>query len=160
MDLFGIVASNSEKEFYSAINKSNINVVNEFGQNLLHEAVANNSTKLGLELIRRGIDVNHQDSEGSTPLHYAGMHQTEELARAILEAGGNPSIKDVFGNNALAAAVVHPQRNDKIVKMMFQHGADPRSKNKAGVSPLDFAKQIKAKRLIALLEGQDKRSGG
>jgi uncharacterized protein len=160
MDVFQIVRRNSEAEFYSVIDNTDINQVNEFGQNLLQEAVAAKNTKLAGELIQRGINVNHQDSQGQTPLHFTGIHQTEELARAILEAGGDPSIKDVFGNSALWAAVVKPKRNYEIVRLMLQHGPDPHSRNKAGMSPLDFARQIKSERLIALLEGRDAQATG
>lgn len=158
MDVFQVVRRNSEAEFYSVIGTIDINVANEFGQNLLHEAVAAKNTKFGLELIKRGIDVNHQDSQGQTPLHFTGIHQTEELARAILAAGGNPSIKDVFGNTPLWSAVVKPKRNYEIVHLIMQHRPDPNSKNKAGKSPLDFAKQIGSERLIAMLEGRETKN--
>jgi ankyrin repeat protein len=156
VDLFDVVSSNDANAFKRAIGKVDINIVNESGENLLHEAVASGSTKLGLELIRRGINVNQQDSDGQTPLHYAGIHQTEELAKAILEAGGNPSIKDGWGNTPLWSAVINPKCSFDLVKLIVSYGPDPLSKNKAGASPMSLAKEMKSKRLIAILEGREK----
>jgi uncharacterized protein len=72
---------------------------------LLRAAVAARNTKIGLELIRRGIDVNRRDREGATPLQYTGTYQMVELARAMLDAGGDPRPKDRFGNTPLWSAV-------------------------------------------------------
>lgn len=152
-EIFDAVRHNRQDAFRSLLASADLNGVNEFGQNLLHVAIASKNTDAGLELIRRGVKVDQVDSQGQTPLHYAGIHQNEELARAILNAGADPSIKDVHGNGPLWSAVVKPKRNYEIVRLILQYGPDPRSKNKAGMSPLDFAKQIKSERLIALLEG-------
>jgi ankyrin repeat protein len=74
-----------------------------------------------------------------------------ELALAMLDAGGDPRPKDRFGNTPLWSAVVNAKRNLGLVDMLMRHGADPHGKNKAGRSPLDFARQIGSEPVIALL---------
>lgn len=152
MDIFQTVKLNQEREFSSAIDKTEINVINEFGQNMLHMAVAGGANSIGKELVRRGIEVNRQDSKGQTPLHYAAVHASSELAKAILEAGGDVSIKDSYGNTPLWSAVFNARGKHDLVKLMMRFGPDPKSKNKAGKSPLDFARQINDEALIAILE--------
>jgi ankyrin repeat protein len=93
----------------------------------------------------------HQLRCAGIGLHYAGTYQMVELARAMLDAGGDRRPKDRFGNTPLRSAVVHPKRYLELVDMLMRHGADPHSKNKAGRSPLDFTRQIGSEPLIALL---------
>lgn len=154
MDLFQNVRLNEEREFFSNIDKVDINIVSQSGGNLLHTAVASKNVKLALELIKRGINVNHPDSQGQTPLHHAATFQLKELVEAILKAGGKTSVRDIHGNTPLWAAVVKPKRDYEIVKLLVEHGGDPGTKNKAGKSPLDFARQINSEALIAMLEGR------
>jgi ankyrin repeat protein len=159
MDIFHIVRSNDEKAFDAAIDTADLNAVDSSGLNRLHYAVARKSTKFALELVRKGINVNHRDSQGQTPLHYAATHQDAQLMEAILKAGGNVSILDVHGNSPLWAAVVKPKRNLEIVRMLVDHGGDPNRKNKAGKSPLEFAKQLNSEPLISLLSGGARAAG-
>ena len=151
MDIFQLIRLNEKDDFFSAIDQININMVNEFKQNLLHEAVGHGSNKIGRELIKRGINVNHQERNGQTPLHYSALHKNYELARCILENGGDVNIRDVHGNNALWTAVFNAKGDYKMVELFLEFGGDVYTKNKYGRSPFDFAKQIKSEALIKLL---------
>jgi len=53
------------------------------------------------ELLRRGAEVNAQDSRGRTALTAAAMGGHVEVARALIEAGADPNIQDDLRNNAL-----------------------------------------------------------
>src|SRR5687768_12623996 len=98
VDIFQAVRLDDRKSFRSGIDGASINVTNEFGQNLLHEAAGWGNVALGEELIARGVNVNHQDSVGQTPLHYAAEHKNLRIAEAILRSGGKLDISDQFGN--------------------------------------------------------------
>ena len=104
-DVFDLVILNNRDEFLSAVSSATINQCNEWGENLLHKAVAYNNTELGEEAIRRGIDVNHQNEDGETPLHYAAAHRNLAVAKRIVEAGGNVNTCDRHGNSPLWTAV-------------------------------------------------------
>ncbi len=101
IDIFQIVRLNELDNYYSVIDKFDINIVNEHSENLLHEAVAGNHIEITVDLISRGINVNQQGEKGMTPLQYAISNNRIELARAIIDAGGNINIRDNYGNNAL-----------------------------------------------------------
>jgi uncharacterized protein len=151
MDIFQIVICNETEDFYSCIDLIDINIKNEDDANLLHKAIAYNHTDIGIELIRRGINVNCQDSEGLTPLHCTAWYKNYEIAKLILDNGGNINIKDIHGNAPLWAAVFNAKGDYRVVELLLKYGANPHHKNKYGKSPLDFAQQIKDQQLITLL---------
>lgn len=151
-DIFQAVRLNEVDIYNSAINDLDINCLNGYHQNLLHEAIGSNNMLLGLDLISRGINVNQQDYNGQTSLHFAAEWRSYELAKAIIDAGGDPNIKDVHQNNALWTAVFNAWDRYEIVELYKKAGADPHSKNKANSSPLDFALKINDKNLIAILD--------
>jgi ankyrin repeat protein len=151
-DLFQIVRLGDKARFFSLIERAEIDQLNEFGQNLLHEAIAGKNTELGEELIRRGINVNQQDPRGQTPLHYSALHKNPALAKKIIENGGDLGLLDAHGNQPLWTAVFNAKEDYEIVSLFRRCGGNPRHTNKHGRSPLDFAKQIGNQTLIAILE--------
>lgn len=151
-DVFQAVRLNDVYVYNQLIAEIDINVLNENGQNLLHEAIAHSNTLLGLDLISRKIDINHQDVNGQTPLHFAAMYNSYELAEVIIKKGGNVNIKDIHQNNALWTAVFNAKGKYEIVRLYTEARGSANSKNASQRSPLDFAKQINDEVLIALLE--------
>ncbi len=151
-DIFQIVRCGEFEIYKSEIDKLDINVINEFGQSLLHEAITSKREEIALDLISRGIDVNRKDSKEQTALHFLGFHPNIKITENILENGGDLSIKDVYGNTPLWYAVFNARGNYDLVKTLLKLKPDVNSKNKAGRSPLDFANQIKDNALISLLK--------
>lgn len=132
--------------------KDNLNLINEFGQNLLHEAIAHGNDEVSIALIELGIDLNHQDSKGQASLHYAAARNQAEVVARILTQGGDVTVTDSFGNQPLWTAVFNARGNYRTVSALLAHGADTAHRNKAGRSPLDFAQQIQDTELILLLK--------
>ena len=151
IDIFQIVRLNEPDNYYSVINKFDINLLNEQNQNLLHEAIASKSNEIAFDLISKEINVNQKDDKGQTPLQYAAAHNQINLARQIINAGADVNIRDNFGNNALWTAVFNAHGSYELVKLILEKKGDAFTKNNAGRSPLDFANQINDKNLIDLL---------
>jgi uncharacterized protein len=130
-----------------------IDIVDQDGRNLLHEAIAWKNVEAGLELIARGINVNARDKDGFTPLHFASIHQNAAIARAILSNGGDPSITNRHGNTPLWDAVQNARGNYETVRVFAEFGCAEiaRQKNRYGRSPLDFANQIGDATLAAII---------
>ena len=53
-------------------------------------------------LISQGADVNHQDSMGGTPLHYAAISRCPYSVSALLECGAAPCVLDNLGRTPLS----------------------------------------------------------
>lgn len=149
MNIFGALRRN-EPEYYANTDRVDINI-KEFGQNLRHQAIAQRKTQIALDLIDRGIDLNCQDHNGQTPLHFLGMHPNRELADRILESGGNLSVRDIYGNTPLWTAVANPKRDYDLIQVLVDHGADPASTNNVGKAPIDVAEQSQDERLKSIL---------
>ncbi|HEY3490159.1 MAG TPA: ankyrin repeat domain-containing protein [Candidatus Deferrimicrobiaceae bacterium] len=76
---------------------------------------------------------------------------TIELARALLEAGADPSKADVWGVTPLFRAV--RQADARLVRLLLAFGADPAAKNPQGKSALDLAKESRLDYIAALFRG-------
>ncbi|AOR59892.1 ankyrin repeat domain-containing protein [Pectobacterium parmentieri] len=152
-DIFQSVRDGLNEELLAMVNIDNINIVNEYNQNLLHEAVACGNFILINRFIELGIDVNHQDNNGQTPLHYAAQRRMEDVGETILMNKGDVLVADKYGNQPLWTAVFNARGDYGMVCLLLKYHAVPDHKNHYGKSPLDFSRQIKDAKIISILEG-------
>ena len=89
-----------------------------------------------------------------TPLHYSAVLNQPEVARRILEHGGDPTITDIHGNAPLWYAVFNARGSYEVVDLLLARNANPNLKHKHGRSPLDFARQIGDETLIGKFESK------
>lgn len=153
-DVFQAVRRDERKLFHAIISQIDINVLNDRGQNLLHEAIACDNQELAEELVTRGVNINHQDENGQIPLHFAAHHHNAAIAELILKQKGRLDVEDKYGNQPLWTAVFDARGDYRMVKLFLGNGADPLHKNSAGRSPVDFAVQIKDQSLVSLLNSR------
>ncbi|WP_336960147.1 ankyrin repeat domain-containing protein [Chryseobacterium contaminans] len=151
--VFQFVRLNELDRVESEITTFNVNeFINDFGENLLHEAIAFKAIDILKFLLNCKIDINHSDKNGKTALHFSAAHNDFESTKLLLD---NELIEinktDKFGNNPLWVAVFNARGYYNIVKLLKDFGADPNSKNNNNKSPLDFAKQIGDDELIEIL---------
>lgn len=85
-----------------------------------------------------GKDVNMQDAEQRTPLHYAAAHDHAHIVRALLEAGASTSSRDTKENSPLHYAAGYGRVD--IVEIMLEGGADVTLKNATGKTAADLAR--------------------
>ncbi|KAL9610377.1 MAG: hypothetical protein Q9167_004917 [Letrouitia subvulpina] len=52
-------------------------------------------------LLNHGADVDHQDRQGSSALHYAAANARSETVAMLLDAGANPNLTDMYGSSPL-----------------------------------------------------------
>jgi ankyrin repeat protein len=150
--IFQIVRLNNLDQYFSLIEKININILNEYNLNLLHEAIAYQNNDIAIDLIKRGIDLDHRDKDGKTPLHYCANYLNIIIAKYIIDNGGDLNICDNFGNNPMWVAVFNSRGNYEMVKLFMNHNANYNNKNNANKSPLDFAIQIEDEELVQILQ--------
>jgi uncharacterized protein len=149
--IFQEVRFGSLEKYYSFIDSIDINILNERGGNLLHDAISYKKKEIALDLIAKGINVNQQGNKGMTPLQHALELKDYDVVYAIIEAGADVNIRDSYGNNSLWTAVINAG-DYGLVKLILEKGGDALTKNKAGRSPLDLANQIGDEQLIKLLK--------
>ena len=103
------------------------------------------------------VDLNNQDKDGLTPLHYASRKGFAEVVQALLEAGADPSVPENYGFTPLHEAAENGRR--EVAQLLLGAGADRGaalrktfSHFKAGFTPADVARAAGKKGLVKLLE--------
>jgi len=107
------------------------NLVNKNGQNLLHLVSSRNEDKAVFTyLMDKGLDINAQDVEGSTPLINASRGNALAVVQLLTEQIEDINGTDNKGRSALAMAV---SRNEpEVVKFLLDNGADVSTTDKSG----------------------------
>ena len=149
--IFSIVRNGLYEQYLKLIASFDINCQNEYGQNLLQEAIESNMDKIAIDLVNRKINVNHQDNKGFSSLHYCAQYHNMRIAELLLKHNANVNIADSYGNNPLWTAVFNARDNYQMVELLIKYGADAHNKNKASRSPIDFAAQIEDDYMLRIL---------
>jgi ankyrin repeat protein len=116
--------------------------VDRYGRTELHYAALDGDAEKIAELIVQGISPGAPDDDGRTPLHAAVQGGFFSACVALLEAGAPVNVRDANGNTPLSIAVFESRGRGDIIKLLRDHGADPRLANNHGVSPLKLALTI------------------
>ena len=116
--------------------KTNLNVISADGETLLMLAAINNQLSLADKLISKGADVN---KPGWTALHYAASKGHIEMIRLLLDQQAYLDAESPNGTTPLMMAASYGSAMS--VKLLLEEGADPRIKNKLGLTAMDMAKQ-------------------
>lgn len=151
-EIFSIIRVGTYEQYEKSIaGVVDIDCCNKYKQNLLQEAIAASKNDIAKDLINRDIDLNHQDSNGQVPLHYCAQYLNIEIARLLLSKNADINIEDAYGNNPLWTAVFNARGDYRMVELFIEYNANIYHLNKAGRSPLDFAKQIDDTKLVQIL---------
>jgi len=98
-------------------------------------------------MVGRGASVDYHGQHGKTPLHKACECAYPLLVKAICDAGGDPDIRDNYGETPLLAMAHTGQGNESIpkarrsetIQMMLSCGADVHAVNPRGRTCLHLA---------------------
>lgn len=93
-------------------------------------------------LIENKANINYQDKNGYTGLHFAAQEKNIDVTNLLLINQANPNIVDAHGNSPLWTAILNSKGNFVIVKLLMNYGADANHKNRYDRSPNDMAKSI------------------
>jgi len=97
-------------------------------------AAINNLLEAAELLIQKGAEVS---KKGWTPLHYAATKGHVQMMRLLMENDAYLDAESPNGTTPLMMAARYG--TPAAVKLLLEEGADPRIKNKLGLSALDFA---------------------
>ncbi|MBN3310849.1 ANR55 protein, partial [Amia calva] len=83
------------------------NIADKNGRLPLHAATAETDLRLMAVLLQQSTlcEINHQDNEGMTPLHWAAFHNRPQHIQALLQKGADPTLVDKDFKTALHWAV-------------------------------------------------------
>lgn len=121
---------------------SNPDVVDPDGRTALQAAAIDSKIDVAKILLKVGANVNFQDPNGWTALHFAAQAGSAELAGLLIEHGAVAETKDSHGNSPLFRAMFGAERDRSLIELLCTNGANPNSKNEAGVSAVDLAETM------------------
>ncbi|XP_069779180.1 ankyrin repeat domain-containing protein 55 [Narcine bancroftii] len=101
------------------------NIPDKNGRLPLHAATAENNVRLLALLLQQTTmcEINHQDSEGMTPLHWAAFHNRPQHVQALLQKGADPTLVDKDFKTALHWAV--QSGNRVMTSIILDHHLTP-----------------------------------
>ena len=116
--------------------KKKITTLDDTGRSDLHYAARDGDLAAVRKLVSLGADVNLQDKQGWTPLHFAAQALSKEVTTYLLAHGASVDLVDCYGNTPLFKATFASRGDGSVIRALRTAGADPRKKNKSGVSAL------------------------
>ena len=109
------------KKFYKLKSAEFLNIkdkrLNKEGMSPILYATKNKNLKLVLSLIDLGADINSQNDNGRTCLHFAVLNNDERMVKHLLIRGVNKYIKDNKNITPYTLAVL--TKNEKLAKLLY-----------------------------------------
>lgn len=98
--------------------------IGQNGESFLHAMVISRKIRKQTfdQLQTLGVDVNQQDTEGRTPLHYVAATCDYRFAELLLHAGASTDIQD--NQNRIAAALIaqcHWPEEEEFLQQLLKH---------------------------------------
>jgi len=101
-----------------------------------------NNTALLNWLIDNGANINHQDRNGFSALHFIGKAQHYDSAKILINKNANLELKDSNGNTPLMDAIFNSKGNYKIVNLSIESGANLDNVNNHEMTPRLLAESM------------------
>jgi len=116
-----------------------------------------NVATVAVMLLDAGADPNVDARHNGGPvLHRAVANGDIDTTRLLLDRGADPNAQDPVGKTPIHHAVA---KNQKLVKLLLAHSCDTTIQSNAGETPMDTARRLKKKGVIAILTdlGRERR---
>jgi ankyrin repeat protein len=106
----------------------------------LVEAVQNDDGATVAAVLKKHVDVNARENDGSTALAWASVRCNLQIATLLLKAGANPNLTNEQGIGPLYLAIANG--SPAIVELLLRKGADPNVTREDGETPLMTATRL------------------
>ena len=111
-----------------------VTVMGLAGEPSLPDAAEAQDTALIKRLFKNGADVNAEQVDGMTALHWAAYHDDAALGGRLLKNGASASAKNRYGITPLHLACLNG--NAVFIEALLRHGADPNASINGGETAL------------------------
>jgi len=93
-------------------------------------------------LIENGANINHQDKNGYSALHFAAQEKRIRIADLLLKHGASLELRDNHGNTPLWTAVFNARKDYELVKLYLKSRANLDNVNNFGRTPRQMAETM------------------
>ncbi|MDC6364523.1 MULTISPECIES: ankyrin repeat domain-containing protein [Flavobacteriaceae] len=138
-DIFRTVCKGNLSRLDSLLQDNSINILDSRGRTLLHWSIGCQQKEAFDYLLKKGINLNHKDNDGRTPMYVAVLRNNEEYYDALVDAQPDHSWVELFGSSLLERAIIN--RSTLFVKKLINSGTNINTINKRGSTPLEIAKR-------------------
>ena len=108
-------------------------------------------------LLKRDVDVNHQDKDGDAAVHGAALYGNAKILGLLLDTGANPNIQNKLGGTALMWAAAYGR--DEIVSILLSRGSDPKVRDVDGVTAAGWAAKNSRGSVELMLRAAEREQG-
>jgi ankyrin repeat protein len=112
------------------------------GRTALMNAVLEEKIDFVKWLVDNGANINTQDRNGYSVLHFMAQDRLIDLTKYILNFKADLELRDIYGNTPLWTAVFNGRDNLGVVKMFLDKGAKLDNVNEAGRTPRQMIEVI------------------
>ncbi len=135
-NLFLDIQKGNNRKVKETVNKLGVDARDNFERTPLMNAVFYGNYELAKWLIENNANVNLQDKNGYSALHFSSQENKLDCTRLLLQNKANPNLMDIHGNTPSVAAVMNWKagENFETLKTLVEHKADLNIKNKANRS--------------------------
>lgn len=108
---------------------ADINNIDKHGRNILYDALSYGDQPFIQYLLGlKGIDLNSIDEDGDTLMQHTEVRKSDEIAKDLLVAGIDSTIKDKKGESYLFQTALRGDEAEEIIDLALEHGANVNSK--------------------------------
>lgn len=89
------------------LKEKGVDAYDHYKRTALINAVIHNNKELIKWCLKNGADINVQDAQGMSALHFAAQDGLEYIAAFLIKEGIDLNLKDIYGKDALLTALLN-----------------------------------------------------
>ncbi|NQY04732.1 MAG: ankyrin repeat domain-containing protein [Flavobacteriaceae bacterium] len=150
--LANYIKKNDSKSVKMLTDTHGIDCYDSYKRTFLILAASEGNENIMNFLIKKGADINFQDKNGYSALHFAALNNKNRIAEILLKNGANPNLKDLYGNSPIWTAIMNVKEDFSIVKLLLENNADIETKNNHRKSPQELWNMMYRNEIESLLK--------
>lgn len=134
-------------------NKNLVNIQDKNGLNpLIYAVKSENMAIVELLVKEKYVNLDHQDKDKNTSLHYSVIQRKYELIDILVDNGADIDVQNADGQTALMVAA--KAGDDKLVDYLLDYGANKKLRDRTGYTALQLAEASGNRRCVDLIREQ------
>ncbi|KAK4880295.1 hypothetical protein RN001_008441 [Aquatica leii] len=151
------VANNSRRDTVKLLidNGADLSVVDSAtGNSCLHYLVKEIEDEIISDVVAKGANINVQNNNGDTPLHFAIKYGYPCTLQLLLALGADANIGD-YANGSTPLHWAVAMRKTNSVQLLLENGADANKENNEGETPIARARRLGFNNIVQTMTVQD-----